>query len=237
MTSSGPSEPSATSEHALVQHGVGMVGRAAIWTVLGSAVVATVLVLVVVNGPTVVLWLLGSAGLLVAVYPGLMPLLVWHGLQVRIDDSGVLFGSPRARRKPPLPFAMMRQPYFVPWANVTSAEIVLGREATAAMMAFGGKLPLMPAQRNGFFPRAGHDAHLALDVDPALSSIPWTRVNSGGGMSTAPTPLNPSRRWVFPVKDPAAVVAALAAHGVVAEQLAAPPVPLPAPEWASPPHR
>lgn len=203
-------------------------------TALGFAVAGVTIVLAVISGPTVVLWLVGAAGLYVAIYPGLMPLLVWHGLQVRIDDSGVLFGSPRRLPRPPNTFGSLRQAYFAPWEAIRDAQVIVGEQATAAMQQLAR--PALLTTSNGFFPRKGAPGQLSLVIDHHAATIPWVRVVQGRTWgSGTPTPLNPSRRWVFPVSDVDEVVAAFTERGVPISTTSEPVAPIPCPEWAAAP--
>ncbi len=222
------------SAEALVQRGVGRVAPNVVFLVIGGGLTAFALILTVVDGPLVSTWLFGSVFLALALLGGLGPLLAWHGLQVRIDATGVLFGSTRRRRRPPAPVGVMRQPYAASWGDFTSVHVIEGRAAVRAMrgsMNITSAAPAIVTRRNGFFPRRGATAHLSFLVNPHQVTLPWQRTYTSGTwtIKSHPTPLDPSIIWVFPIRDVEGTIAALQAHGVEVVRDDKPAVPLPWP--------
>ncbi|MDQ2757411.1 MAG: hypothetical protein M3Y71_12755 [Actinomycetota bacterium] len=213
----------------LVQHGVGRVAPNVVALVVGLGVLAFAVYLRVVDGPLLATWLLLTASAGFVVLGGLVPLLVWHGVQVRIDDSGVLFGSTKRRRRPPNPFGALRQPYATPWGAFANAHVIEGRPAVRAMRKVIA--PALLTRRNGFFPRRGATAHLSFLVNPHHVTLPWQRAYTSGTwtIKSHPTPLDPSIIWVFPIRDVDGTIAALQAHGVEVVRDDKPAVPLPWP--------
>ena len=220
-----------------MQRDVGRSGRDLAVAVAGAVLVLAFLGTALAGQRALWVAALGTVGI-VLVLVGFPPWLRWHGLEVRIDDTGVLFGAPTTPSRPPLFSGLMRQSFHVAWDGFDHAHLVEGRAAGAQMQAL--MAPARVTTANGFFPRAGAPAHLSLLViDPGRTPIPWQRsVRSGRfAMHAAPDPMHPSRRWVFPVRDGEAVVAAFAARGTNIERTTTPAVPEPCPEWASPPSR
>ncbi len=218
----------------VVQHDVGRSRRDLAVALVGALLVAGFLVAAVAGQRSPGVVVVGVIGI-VLVAVGLPPWLRWHGLQVRLDETGVLFGAPTARARPPLFSGLMRQPFHVAWDGFGDAHLVEGRDAGARMQQL--MAPARVTTANGFFPRSGAPAHVSLLViDPSRTPIPWQRTLRSGTftMHATPDPMNPSRRWVFPVRDGAAVVAAFQAWGKTIEQTDAPAAPAPCPEWAAP---
>ncbi len=218
----------------LVQRGAGRVAPNVVALVVGLGVLAFAVYLRVVDGPLLTTWLLLTASAGVVVLAGLVPLLVWHGLQVRIDATGVLFGSTRRPRRPPAPIGVMRQPYAASWGDLANVHVIEGRAAVRAMRGSMSITPATPAivtRRNGFFPRRGATAHLSFLVNPHRVTLPWQRTYTSGKwtIKSHPTPLDPSIIWVFPIRDVEATIAALQAHGVEVVRDDTPAVPLPWP--------
>ncbi|MDQ2797912.1 MAG: hypothetical protein M3Y06_12270 [Actinomycetota bacterium] len=197
----------------LIQRGVGRIATNVVALVVGLGVLALAVYLRVVDGPLLTTWLLLTASAGFVVLAGLVPLLVWHGVQVRIDDSGVLFGSPRPLRRPPVPVSALRQPYFVPWGALVDVHVIEGRAAARAMRK---SVAPMVTRYNGFFPRSLATAHLSFMVDARRVTLPWQRTYTSGvrTIKSHPTPMNPSIVWVFPIRDVEGTIAAPQAHGV-----------------------
>ena len=227
-----PGQPGSGALPTAVQHDVGRAGAPLAITIVGAVLLLGSLVASVLAGPTVLGWLVGSVVLVATLVWGLFPWLTWHGLQLRIDDEGVLFGQPRHRARPPFPVGLARQPYRVPWPSVSDVKLVEGAAAVTAMRQLAGGV--QPTSRNGFFVRKGAPAHLSLFVlEPWTTALPWCRTLRAGTftMTGSDSALNPSRRWLFPVRHADEVVAALQARGIPVERTAEPAVPVPYPEW------
>ncbi|MDQ2797911.1 MAG: hypothetical protein M3Y06_12265 [Actinomycetota bacterium] len=199
--------------------------------IVGLALVVW-LVVSVVTGPGLAGWFVGVVLVLVGTSVGLSPWLAWHGLELRIDDTGVLFGSETRRTRPPFPVGLARQRYAVPWSLCGDAAIVEGQAAATVMRGFLGRQ--QPTTRNGFFVRKGAAAHLSLFIsDTAQTPLPRARVLRSGTftMTSVETTYHPSRRWVFPLRDSDEVVAAFAARGIPIVRTTEPAVPVPTTDW------
>jgi hypothetical protein len=163
-------------------------------------------------------WLVGLPCVLVFLYGGLQPLLWWWGADLWVDETGVGFGRERDRRRPAQATFAARNRWQVRWDEIAAVRLVRDRHALRAMRraARAGSGAPQPTVFAGYFPAVGR-ATLLFTVDPDQVGAPEVRPPSsrrGLSFGQRGVALRPSRTWAFPVRDVAALTAALGEHGV-----------------------
>ena len=156
--------------------------------------------------------------LALALFGGVQPLLWWWGADLRLDQRGLGFGTDRPRSRPAQVTFTARNPWLVPWEEVTGVRLVRSRAAVASMRKAARPTGRpQPTYWGGYFPARGRAA-LLLDVDPSRLALPEikppsTRRRAPGSIPGAA--MRTSTLWVFPVRHVGSVLEALQGRGVV----------------------
>jgi hypothetical protein len=142
------------------------------------------------------------------------PLLWWWGADLRLDDTGLRFGTDHPRARPAQVTFVARNPWVAPWGAVSQVRVV--RQASAVRSMRRAARPgagAQPTVYGGYFP-AARRAALVFDVDLGQVQLPEIRPPASRRRRLPNTAIDVSPLWAFPVRDVDPVLEALRERGV-----------------------
>lgn len=198
-----------------------------VWMVLSSVLfLVSVLAVVETNGGAA--WGAAYVAMMLFILGSLRPLVWWSGTELRIDSSGIFYGSDRPRRQPAQVAYAARNPYHVPWEAVSNVRMVRSRRAVRRMWRRMAQESVVSKQVTaflGYFPMPGRPA-LVFDVNLDLVNVPEVVTRRQMYVNVV-EPARDVPTWAFPVRDPQSVVEAIRGWGLVVTETDEPQPPRP----------
>lgn len=216
------------------QRGMWLRPATAVWIACSSVLfLISVIAIVLTNGGAA--WGAAYVAVMLFIFGGLRPLVWWSGTELRIDSSGIFYGSDRPRRQPAQVAYAARNPYQAPWEAVSNVRLVSSRRAVRRMwrkMAQRNGISKQVTAFLGYFPLPGRPA-LVFDVDPTLVTVPEVVMPKQRLYIDVVEPEHDVPTWAFPVRDVRSVVEAIRGWGIVVTETNEPQPPRPAPRVRS----